>query len=98
MQYDIMSPGPRKKNRTDSLKIAPSQIRMACAGLGWNWDDLAKAASISRDTIARFLRDEVLKPSTAAAIRSALEEAGIEFTNGEAPGVRLLNRKKKGPQ
>ena len=24
-----------------------------------------------------------------AAIRAALEAAGVEFTNGEAPGVRL---------
>jgi len=71
---------------------------MACAGLGWSWDDLAKAASVSRDTIARFLRDEELKPSTAAAIRSALEDAGIEFTNGDAPGVRLLDPKRKGPR
>jgi hypothetical protein len=29
--------------------------------------DLAKAASVSRDTIARFLRDAELKPSTTAA-------------------------------
>ena len=68
---------------------------MACAGLGWSWDDLAKAAGVSRDTIARFLRDEELKPSTAAAIRSALEEGGVEFTNGDAPGVRLLDPKKR---
>jgi hypothetical protein len=87
-----------KTNRTQSLKVSPSQIRMACAGLGWSWDDLAKAASVSRDTIARFLRDEELKPSTAAAIRSALEDAGIEFTNGDAPGVRLLDPKRKGPR
>jgi hypothetical protein len=38
-------------------------------------DAPGKAASVSRDTIARFLRDEELKPSTAAAIRSALEDA-----------------------
>jgi transcriptional regulator with XRE-family HTH domain len=90
--------GRGKVNRTESQKMNPSQLRMACAGLGWGWDDLAKAAGVSRDTIARFLRDEELKPSTVAAIQSALEEAGIEFTNGSAPGVRLLDRKKTGPR
>ncbi len=29
------------------------------------------------------------KPSTLAAIRKALEEADVEFTNGGEPGVKL---------
>ena len=84
----------RKNNRTESLKVSPSQIRMACAGLGWNWDNLARAADVSRDTIARFLRGEELKPLTADAIRLALEAAGVEFIseNGGGPGVRLRKR------
>ena len=28
-------------------------------------------------------------PRTVAAVRGALESAGIEFINGDAPGVRL---------
>jgi hypothetical protein len=29
-------------------------------------------------------------PATLAAIRRALEKAGVEFTNGKKPGVRML--------
>jgi hypothetical protein len=29
------------------------------------------------------------KPETLAAIRKALEKAGVQFTNGKHPGVRL---------
>lgn len=69
---------------------------MACAGLGWSWSDLSAAAEVSRDTIARLLRGEDVKPETAAAIRSALEAAGVEFIdNGAGPGVRLKVRKRK---
>lgn len=40
--------------------------------------------------MVRFERsDGVARAATIAAIRAALEAAGIEFTNGEAPGVRL---------
>jgi Bacterial regulatory proteins, lacI family len=70
---------------------------MACSGLGWNWDDLAKAADVSRDTIARFLRGEELKATTNAAVTRALEKAGVEFIpeNGGGPGVRLAKRRGK---
>ncbi len=64
---------------------------MACAGIGWSWDDLAREADVSRDTIARFLRGDELKSSTVGTMRGALEAAGVEFIaeNGGGPGVRL---------
>jgi hypothetical protein len=31
-------------------------------------------------------------PNNLAAIRAALESAGVEFTNGDAPGVKLRKR------
>lgn len=65
------------------------QCKMARAALGLGVRDLAKAADVSPDTIARLERGEELKPRTVEAIRAALEAAGVEFTNGEAPGVRL---------
>ena len=34
-------------------------------------------------------RGEELRERTVDAIRSALEAAGVEFTNGGQPGVRL---------
>jgi transcriptional regulator with XRE-family HTH domain len=83
------------RNRTESLIMTPSQFRMACAGLEWSWDDLAKAAEVSRDTIARFMRGEELRPGTIASMQAALEKAGVEFIaeNGGGPGVRLAKRK-----
>ncbi|MEA2823483.1 MAG: hypothetical protein QOJ86_5487 [Bradyrhizobium sp.] len=32
--------------------------------------------------------------NTLAAIQRVLEEAGVEFTNGEAPGLRLRKKKR----
>jgi hypothetical protein len=48
-------------------------------------------AQVSPNTIARFERGELLQPRTLAAIRAALEAAGVEFIpeNGGGPGVRL---------
>jgi hypothetical protein len=51
--------------------------------------DLAGAAKVASDTIVRFERGDELKERTVDAIRHALESAGVEFTNGERPGVRL---------
>ena len=58
--------------------------------------DLAAKAGLSTNTVARFERGEVLKDATLAAIRAALEAAGVEFTNGDAPGVRLRMDKQSG--
>jgi transcriptional regulator with XRE-family HTH domain len=56
---------------------------------------LAAAASVSPDTIARLERGETLYPRTIAAIRAALEAAGVEFIaeNGGGAGVRLAKPK-----
>jgi transcriptional regulator with XRE-family HTH domain len=65
------------------------QCRMARAALGWGVRDLAAAAKVSTDTVARFERGDELKERTIDALQRALEAAGIEFTNGNQPGVRL---------
>lgn len=65
------------------------QSRMARAAVAWGVRDLAAQAKVSPDTVARLERGEALAPRTLAAIRTALEAAGVEFTNGDAPGVRL---------
>lgn len=62
---------------------------MARAGLGLGVRELAAAADVSTNTIARLERGESLYPRTIEVIRAALEAAGVEFTNGDAPGVRL---------
>jgi len=67
----------------------PVQCRMARAALGLGVRELAGAAKVSIDTVGRFERGEELKERTIDALQRALEVAGVEFTNGEQPGVRL---------
>jgi transcriptional regulator with XRE-family HTH domain len=67
----------------------PLQCRMARAALGLGVRELAAAAKVSVDTVARFERGEELKERTIDALQRALEAAGVEFTNGDKPGVRL---------
>jgi transcriptional regulator with XRE-family HTH domain len=67
----------------------PVQCRMARAALGLGVRQLASAAKVSIDTVARFERGDELKERTIDALQRALEAAGVEFTNGDQPGVRL---------
>ena len=62
---------------------------MARAALGLGVRELAAAAEVSIDTVARFERGDELKERTIDALQRALEAAGVEFTNGDQPGVRL---------
>jgi hypothetical protein len=54
--------------------------------------DLAFRAQVATDTIVRLENGAELKPRTVAALRQALETAGVEFTNGDEPGVKLRRR------
>ena len=67
------------------------QCKMARAATGLGVRDLAKAADVSPNTVARLERGEDLRPATVAAIRAALEAAGVVFLseNGNGPGVAL---------
>ncbi len=75
--------------------MLPVQCKMARVATGLGVRELAEAANVSTQTISRFERGEELKPATLAAIRSALEAAGIEFIpeNGGGAGVRLRKGK-----
>jgi transcriptional regulator with XRE-family HTH domain len=60
--------------------------------LGWNQSQLADAAHVSRMTVVDFENgSRVPHSNNIAAIRAALEAAGVEFIaqNGGGPGVRL---------
>jgi transcriptional regulator with XRE-family HTH domain len=65
------------------------QCKMARVAVGIGVRELAAAAKVSPDTVARLERGEQLRERTVDAIRTALEAAGVEFTNGDQPGVRL---------
>ncbi len=62
---------------------------MARAATELRIEDVAKRARVSTGTVVRFERGETLKPRTVEAIQRAYEEAGIEFIDGDAPGVKL---------
>jgi transcriptional regulator with XRE-family HTH domain len=71
--------------------MTSAQIRAARALLGWTVRDLAEAAKVHRNTITRAETDATGPGYATAAIRAALEAAGVEFIpeNGGGPGVRL---------
>jgi transcriptional regulator with XRE-family HTH domain len=68
-----------------------SQARMARAALKMSVRDLAAAAKVSPNTVTRVEAGLPVNNSTVAAIRAALEAAGVIFidANGGGPGVRL---------
>ena len=72
--------------------MKPAQVRMARAALNWSLADLANAAGVHRNTISNFETGKFAgDQDKLAAIRAALESAGIEFIpeNGGGAGVRL---------
>jgi len=78
------------------MEISSSQLRAARALIRWSAQDLANASKVGVATIRRVETLEGELPVTAAnqaAIRRALEAAGVEFIdqNGGGPGVRLRN-------
>jgi len=77
--------------------ILPVQCRMARAALGWGVKELASAAKVSIDTVARFERWDALKERTVEAIQLAFEARGIHFfdENGGGLGVRLRKLPKR---
>jgi DNA-binding transcriptional regulator YiaG len=70
--------------------MTPAQCRAARGLLKWNQDDLATAANVSSVTVRNF-ENEKSTPQRAslAMMQRALEDAGVEFTNGDQPGVRM---------
>jgi predicted transcriptional regulator len=68
------------------------QCRMARAALHLGVRDLAVIAKVATATITRLEAGEALKPRTVEAIQHALEKAGVIFTNGDEPGVRVKKR------
>lgn len=77
--------------------INPNQIRGARAMLGITQAELARLAGISTTGLNNIEKGQAdPKASTLAAIKGALEAAGVIFVdeNGEGPGVRLRKSKR----
>ena len=72
--------------------LTSEQIRAARALLRWEQTQLAVAAGISVETVKRLEKTPGRVSAylaTVEAIKKALETAGVEFIDDDAPGVRL---------
>ncbi len=70
--------------------LTASQCRAARGLLDWTQQELADAARIGVATVRLFESEATeTRPATLAVVRQAFELAGVEFTNGDQPGVRL---------
>ncbi len=77
--------------------MTPDQVKAARALLGWSKLQLGLRSDTSLYVVKTFeqtgrvalvhRRPDLTNPLTA--VRATLEAAGVEFTNGDAPGVRL---------
>lgn len=75
------------------MMITPAQCRAARALLEIGQAALAESASVSRNTVVAFEKGQrAPNHNNLAAIRAALEAAGVEFIaeNGGGAGVRLI--------
>ena len=55
----------------------------------WGVRELAKENGVTANTVTRIENGADAKQSTMDKLRRALEEAGVEFTDGNQPGVRV---------
>ncbi len=72
--------------------MTPAQCRAARALIGMTQPELASAARFGLSTVVDFEKERrVVSDAAIAAIRAALEDAGVEFIaeNGGGAGVRL---------
>jgi transcriptional regulator with XRE-family HTH domain len=69
--------------------VTSAQLRAARSLLNLTVRDLAEKAGVHRNTITRAETDETAHGHAVAQVVLTLEAAGVEFTNGDQPGVRL---------
>jgi transcriptional regulator with XRE-family HTH domain len=79
---------------TINSKISGRQIAAARELLNITQTQLAAAAGLHQQIVGRIESARVLpRENTVAKLRQALEHRGIEFTNGDSPGVKLRAEK-----
>jgi transcriptional regulator with XRE-family HTH domain len=70
--------------------MTPAQSRAARGLIDWSQTELATHSNLSESTIRDFEKGRRQpSPNNLGAIQRALEAAGVEFTNGDRPGVRM---------
>jgi transcriptional regulator with XRE-family HTH domain len=72
----------------DALSTSRGQVCRAL--VVWSRYQLAVASGVPKRTLARFESgDSAPQRRTLSAVRAAFESAGVAFTDGAAPGIRL---------
>lgn len=74
---------------TLKMNIVGAQVAAARRLLKMTQIDLASATGLTEKTIVKFEGGGNVRPETTEAIREALIQRGIVFTNGGEPGVKL---------
>jgi transcriptional regulator with XRE-family HTH domain len=70
--------------------LTPAQSRTARGLLEWSQIKLGARSNLSERAVRDFENGRRQpSPNNLVAIRYALEDAGVEFTDGAEPGVRL---------
>ena len=73
--------------------FAPALSRAARGLIDWSQSDLAAASGVSLSTVRDFETGKRTPiANNLAALQRALEAAGVEFTNGGEPGVKLRRK------
>ncbi|MGJ5180173.1 MULTISPECIES: helix-turn-helix transcriptional regulator [unclassified Bradyrhizobium] len=73
--------------------MTPDQSRAARGLLDWSQAELATRSNLSESTIRDFEKGRRIPSiNNLAAVRRALEAAGVQFIDGDQPGVRLTRR------
>jgi DNA-binding XRE family transcriptional regulator len=83
-----------QETMSTTIAIDGRHISAARDLLKMTQDDLAAAAGVSKDTIWNIENHRTVpRKGSLEKIREALERRGIEFTNGNSPGVKLRPEK-----
>jgi transcriptional regulator with XRE-family HTH domain len=70
--------------------MTPGQCKAARTLLGWSQTELAQNAGVGRSIVSDFeLGTRQLSEHALGKMQLALEDAGIQFTNGKRPGVKM---------
>jgi transcriptional regulator with XRE-family HTH domain len=71
----------------EQIMLTATQSRAARCLLEWSQFELGARSNLSESAVRDFEKDRRLPSlSSLVAIRYAFEDAGVEFTNGVAPG------------
>jgi transcriptional regulator with XRE-family HTH domain len=84
------------------MELTGNHLRAARALVGLDQERLSELSGVSVNTIRNMeaCADQPIGgyASTRDKVQRALEDLGIEFTNGTSPGVRLIRPKPRAPK